>query len=356
MTMAPYTLYVLSLSPYSDKIRLYLRLKRLPFVEVRENFRNREQVLKARTGKTMVPVLITPDDRALNDSTAITRALEGEAPAPALRPADPGHRAFDALLEDWADEWLLRAMFGSRWLHPADAEQNRIILAADMSCGAPEIDLAVGKEILAQGLIASLPLMGATPDTLAFLLDDLAGTCEDLDALLRARRFLGGDEPTVADLAVYGQLNQLRRDPTGRGIVGDPARPHGRWLRDVEHRADGEPAAHPGGAPADGRALGPLARRIAGTYVRFAVANALALREAPKGPLDVELADGVPFRAVRSAYGWKCLQAVLAEMDAGLAAAGRLVGGEADEAVLAAIAPLGTLLDPYPALRARAAA
>ena len=51
--MTPYTLYVMSNSPYSDKIRMYLRLKRLPVVEVRENLRNREQVLRARTGKTI---------------------------------------------------------------------------------------------------------------------------------------------------------------------------------------------------------------------------------------------------------------------------------------------------------------
>ena len=56
----PYTLYVMSNSPYSDKIRMYLRLKRLPVIEVRENMRSREQVLKARTGRTMVPVVITP--------------------------------------------------------------------------------------------------------------------------------------------------------------------------------------------------------------------------------------------------------------------------------------------------------
>jgi len=92
--MNAYTLYVMSNSPYSDKIRMYLRTKRLPFVEVRENLRNREQVLKARTGRTMVPVVITPGDDALNDSTAITRRLEEAHPETALRPADPGRRSF----------------------------------------------------------------------------------------------------------------------------------------------------------------------------------------------------------------------------------------------------------------------
>jgi glutathione S-transferase len=330
---------------------MYLRLKRLPVVEVRENLRNREGILKARTGRTMVPVVVTPADEALNDSTHITRRLETACPAPALRPADPGRRGFDALLEEWADEWIVRIMLASRWLHEPDAEQNRTIIAADMTCGAPEVELGVAKEVFPQGITATLPPMGATRETLGFLLDDLRGLTGDLDALFARHRFVGGPEPTVADVALYGQLNQIRRDPTGRTLVGDTARPHGRWLRDVERAADGERAELSGDAVPDGEALAPLARRIASTYLRFSVANALALEEAPKGPLTVALAGGVPFQAARAGYNRKCLQALLGELDAAVEEAGRLVGGAADRAVFGELARLGALLAPYPALR-----
>jgi glutathione S-transferase len=345
-----YTLYVMSNSPYSDKIRMYLRLKGLPVVEVRENLRNREEVLKARTGRTMVPVVIMPTDEALNDSTQITRRLERARPTPALRPADAGRRGFDALVEDYADEWVVRVMLASRWLHAPDAEQNRIVIAADMTCGAPEVELEVAREVFPQGIVATLPPMGATPETLGFLLDDLRRLVADLDTLFSRHRFVGGDEPTVADLALYGQLNQVRRDPTGRTIVGDPARPHGRWLGDVERRADGKPAESAHGEPPGAEALAPLARRIAGTYLRFAVANALALEEGPKGRLVVELADGVPFQAARAGYNRKCLAALLGEIDEAVGAVGRLVGGAADEPVFAELRHLGGLLAPYPAL------
>ena len=352
---APYTLYVMSNSPYSDKIRTYLRLKRLPVVEVRENLRNREQVLRARTGRTMVPVVITPADEALNDSTHITRRLEAACPSPAVRPADPGRCGLDALLEDYADEWVVRVMLASRWLHEPDAEHNRTVIAADMTCGAPEVEVAVAKEMFPQAIVATLPPMGATRETLGFLLDDLGGLVTDLDALFAAHRFLGGAEPTVADLAFYGQLNQIRRDPTGRVMVGDPARPHGRWLADVERRADGAAPEHASDAAPDGEALAPLARRIARTYLRFAVANAKALEEAPRGPLTVELDDGVPFRAARAGYNRKCLQALLGELEGAVAAAGRLAGGAADREIFAELARLGGLLAPYPTL-ARACA
>jgi len=347
---AHYTLYVMSNSPYSDKIRMYLKLKRLPVVEVRENLRNREQVLRARTGRTMVPVVITPADEALNDSTHITRRLEAACPSPAARPADPGRCGLDALLEDYADEWVVRVMLASRWLHGPDAEHNRTVIAADMTCGAPEVEVAVAKEMFPQAIMATLPPMGATRETLGFLLNDLGGLVTDLDALFAAHRFLGGAEPTVADLAFYGQLNQIRRDPTGRVMVGDPARPHGRWLADVERRADGAAPEHASDAAPDGEALAPLARRIARTYLRFAVANAKALEEAPRGPLTVELDDGVPFRAARAGYNRKCLQALLGELEVAVVAAGRLVGGAADREIFAELAGLGGLLAPYPTL------
>jgi glutathione S-transferase len=353
--MATYTLYVMSNSPYSDKIRMYLRLKQLPFVEVRETLRNREQVLRARTGKTMVPVLVTPDDEAMNDSTNITRRLEKSRPRPVLRPAEPGRRGFDALVEEYADEWVVRVMLASRWLHEPDAEQNKTIIAADMTCGVPDVELAVAREMFPAGITATLPPMGATPETLGFLLDDLGGLIGDLDALFADHRFLGGKDPTVADLALYGQLNQVRRDPTGRGLVGDPARAHGRWLKDLERRAENLAAEHDAEAAPNAEALAPLAQRISATYLRFSVANARALEEAPKGPLAVELADGVPFQAARAGYNRKCLQALLGELEEAVGAAGKLVGPAADRAVFSELAPLGALLDPYPALRRAAA-
>lgn len=246
MAASSYTLYVMSNSPYSDKIRMYLRLKRLPFVEIRENLKNREQVLRARTGKTMVPVVITPADEALNDSTHITRTLEAAHPEPALRPADPGRRGLDALLEEYADEWVVRAMLASRWFHAPDAEQNRAVIATDMTCGAPEVSMAAAREMFPQGILATLPAMGATPEILPFLLEDLRGLCRDLDTLLGAHPFLGGGDPTVADLAFYGQLNQVRRDPTGGQLVGDPSLTHlARWFGDIERRADGDGSRQP---------------------------------------------------------------------------------------------------------------
>jgi hypothetical protein len=196
-----------------------------------------------------------------------------------------------------------------------------------------------------------MPAMGATPESLPFLLDDLRGLCRDLDTLAGRHRFLGGGQPTVADLAFFGQLNQIRRDPTGATIVADPGLPRlARWMSDVERRAEGQAAEHTATDAPDGDALAPLAARIAGTYLRFTVANSRALDEAPKGPFTVELAGGQRFTAARAGYNRKCLHALLDELDAALAAAGRLAGGEADRLLLAPFADAGAALDAHPAV------
>src|SRR5439155_5919972 len=128
---------------------------------------------------------------------------------PAVRPADPGRCGVDALLEDYADEWVVRVMLASRWLDGPAAEQNRTVIAADMTCGAREVEVAVAKEVFPQAIMATLPPMGATRDTLGFLLNDLGGLVTDLDALFAAHRFLGGAEPSVATLAFFAPLHPI---------------------------------------------------------------------------------------------------------------------------------------------------
>src|SRR5207247_3542379 len=111
-----------------------------------------------------------------------TPVLGAPVPSRGPRAAPPGRCVLAALLEDYAGEWVWPVMLASRWLHGPDAEHNRTVIAADMTCGAPEVEVAVAKEIFPRGILATLPPMGATRETLGFLLDDLGGLVTDLDA------------------------------------------------------------------------------------------------------------------------------------------------------------------------------
>ena len=121
-------------SPYSMKMRAVLRYRRIPFVWQGglAGF-IAAQAMKAK----VVPVLVTPEGEAWNDSTRLIQQLEAWHPgARSLVPTDPGVAFLSLLLEDMADEWLSRAMYLYRWARPVDQEQMSRWLAFDAVRGA----------------------------------------------------------------------------------------------------------------------------------------------------------------------------------------------------------------------------
>ena len=74
------TLYAAPISLYSGKARAYLRYKSYPFEEVLPSMKILEEVIKPRTGLKMIPVLITPDDVAVQDTSEIIDHVESLLP------------------------------------------------------------------------------------------------------------------------------------------------------------------------------------------------------------------------------------------------------------------------------------
>lgn len=307
-------LYTMQNSPYSDKIRAFLHYKKLPVTECLENAETRFSVLQARTGKTMVPVVITPDDKAMNDSTGIAAYVESVAPEPPTRWKDPETDCTAMLLEDYADEWLVRIMLTSRWYHREDAAQNAAIIACGMTHGVPGLDFQRAAREFPPGIISTLPKMGATPENADGWYAMLPRILEALDAALTRSLFLTGAAPHQADFAFYGQLNQIRRDPTGsKWIFGAPARV-GQWLERLEAAFTGR--LSPASAALDDiDTLAPLVEEMASTYLRMQVANALAVDAGAK-QVRASLRDGFEFEAAPAKYNAKLLAANLDTLEA----------------------------------------
>jgi len=312
MTQPSYALYTMDNSPYSDKIRALLRYKRIPFVEHTENLETRFTVLQARTGKTMVPVLITPDDQALNDSTAIAREMEKRHPAPATRWDDASMDAIAMLLEDYADEWLVRIMLASRWYHAADAAQNAAIIATGMTHGLFGIDFQRAAKDFPPGIVSTVPKMGATPENAEGWYAMVPRILAAMEAVLDHSPFVTGSRPHLCDFAFYGMINQMRRDPTGYGWISGGPKAVLTWLERLE-TACKEGGASSGGEPlSDANCLVPLVREAAQTYFRMSAANARAVDTGSKDPVRISLADGFAFEAPPAKYNRKILDTNLA--------------------------------------------
>lgn len=311
----PHALYTMQNSPYSDKIRALLRYKKIEVVEHVQNAETRFSVLQARTGKTMVPVVITPDDEAMNDSTAIAAYLETAFPEPPTRWEDPETDTVAMLLEDYADEWLVRIMLASRWYHPKDAAQNAAIIACGMTHGVPGLDFQRAASDFPPSIIATLPKMGATPENAEDWYAMLPRVLGLVDTALSRSLFLTGAAPHQVDFAFYGQLNQIRRDPTGSAWIAEAPRRIREWLERLEAAYTGrlETAIS---ALDDLSGLQGLVEEMASTYLRMQVANALALED---GAESVEASlgaggaggGGLAFSALPARYNAKLLGANL---------------------------------------------
>lgn len=349
-----YVLYTMYNSPYSDKVRAFLRYKLLPFDERVENAETRFSVLQARTGKTMVPVVLTPAGEAINDSTTITAAIESVCPQPPTRWKDPVADTLAMLLEDYADEWLVRIMLCSRWYHRDDAAQNATLIACAMTHGVYGVDFRRAALDFPASIIATLPKMGATPDNAKDWYAMLPPVLAALDEALSRSLFLTGSSPHQCDFAFYGQLNQLRRDPTAGTWIADGPASVREWLERIE--GAGVPGANTvASSLADLDTLRPLVVQMAETYLRMQVANALAV-ENGLAEVRADLAGAVAFAAAPAKYNSKLLGANLDLLEA-LYDAGRALPTSIEAPLLAELGPLAAarsaLLAARPALASR---
>src|SRR6056297_2621150 len=96
---ANYRLYGGEISYYSGKMRAYLRHKGIPFDEYTATREVYKEVILPRVGWPVIPVVVTPDDETLQDSSDIIDALEQRFPEPAVYPEGPCQKLAALLLE-----------------------------------------------------------------------------------------------------------------------------------------------------------------------------------------------------------------------------------------------------------------
>jgi glutathione S-transferase len=318
--------------------------KRVPFREQIENFRTRFEVLQARTGKTMVPVVITPDDDAMNDSTAIAEMLERRVGRPETRWGNAGVDALAMLLEDYADEWLVRIMLASRWYHAADAAQNAAIIATGMTHGMWGLDFQRAAKEFPPGIISTVPRMGATRENADGWYAMVPRILGAMATALETSSFLTGSSPHLCDFAFYGQLNQIRRDPTGHGWIEKGPDAVTAWLDRLENACK-EGGTSAGEPVADPAALRPLVEEMAETYLRMSVANTIAVERGDESAVRVTLRDGFPFEAAQAKYNRKILAANLDILER-LYAAGGALPDEVEDVILAELRQLAVAGSP----------
>src|SRR3990167_2193373 len=112
-------------SLYTGKLRCYLDYKAIPYDEIVASTEVYREVIIPRTGVQYIPVLISDDDIAVQDTTEIIDFLEARYPTAPIYPATPKQKLMALLLEIYGDEWLVLPAMHYRWNVPKNPEFAR---------------------------------------------------------------------------------------------------------------------------------------------------------------------------------------------------------------------------------------
>lgn len=319
-------------SPYSRKLRAVLRYRRIPLAWVQRGAAEGRGLPRPRVDLLPQLVLPGPDGapEAAVDSTPLVRRLESLFEGRSAIPADPALAFLDALLEDYADEWLTKAMFHYRWAFAPDIAKAKALLPRWARTHQPETEARELGELFGARQIGRLGVVGSNATTAPVIEDSYRRLLRLLDVHLETTRFVFGGRPAAADFALYGQLTQLAGfDPTPSAIALDLAPRVVAWTEVVEDLSGLEPRddewLRRDALPASLRALFVEVGRI---YVPFLLANADAV--ARRADTVTCMIDGRPWTQRPFPYQAKCL-AWLREAHAALAPGDRA----AADAVLA---------------------
>ena len=293
-----YTLFGALGSPYSMKMRALLRYRRLPHIWV-DGAPARAALGEVRA--PVIPVLRHPDGHYDNDSTPVIYDLEARHSARSVIPEDTAQAFIAHLLEDFADEWLTKAMFGYRWLEDVDQIQMSRWLAFDNLKGG---GLATSQAFAAQfrdRQVSRMALVGCTQENFPLIEASTRAVLAALEAHVVDQHCLFGTRPSLAEFSIFGQLSQLGTDPTPQAMMRADYPYTYRWLAHIDDMSGVDGAWAPGFTPV----VAELVRIAGEVYAPFLTANAAAL--AAGDDSFSMTAMGLPYRQGTFKYQVKCL-------------------------------------------------
>ena len=193
-------LYTQSVNPFSEKVARGLALKKLPFR--REVSDQPEDVKRWSPVTQRLPVLEIDGDR-VHDSDRILLWLDERFPEPPLRSSDPKTAASQERLASWSDSsflWYWDRWRAARYPRPGDEQPASPNLLARFAH-------SIGRSFGGEEVVTRADLREAE------IIEELGHRLDDLVGFLGDRPFFYADQPSVADLSVYGMLRILETGP-----------------------------------------------------------------------------------------------------------------------------------------------
>jgi len=213
MQKSPYIYHGADVSFFSGKVRPALPQKNLWYREVVPNIKE----IVGKTGVAFIPVLMTPDGEAWQDTSTILDRLEAAHPNPPLYPLTPVQRVVAYLIELYGDEIGILPAMHYRWSFEESASKARVDFALGSGNRAAANHFA---DRMAQGK-NMLGVTAATAPAIEAHLRELLGA---LCAHFEQHRFLLGDSMSLADCGLMGPFyGHLFRDAVPQKLLFETA-------------------------------------------------------------------------------------------------------------------------------------
>ncbi|WP_312162069.1 glutathione S-transferase N-terminal domain-containing protein [Phenylobacterium sp.] len=329
-------------SPYTRKMLAVLRYRRIPYRFLPPSGPALAGLPQPKV--SLLPTFYLPDENgelaAVTDSSPIIRRLEREHEGRSLIPSDPALAFIDELIEDYADEWLTKAMFHYRWSYEADIAKAAAMLPCWRGFCIPDEDLAERGRMVADRQIGRLRYVGSNAVTGPVIEASYRRFLIAFEDHLRHWPYLLGARPAACDFAVFGQLTQLAEfDPTPTALTLQIAPRVSAWVGLMEDQSGVEPGEDDWISVADPPpTLMALLAEIGRVYPPVMLANAAAVMA---GADEVQArVDGQAWTQQPFPYQAKCLRWLRAAHgglgEAERAHVDRLLAGSGCEALFAA--------------------
>jgi len=210
---SPYVYHAADVSYFSGKVRPALQQKSLWYREVTPNLKE----IVERTGVAFIPVLMTPEGEAWQDTSTILDRLETAHPEPPLYPRTPLQRIVSYLIELYGDEIGILPAMHYRWSFEESARKARI----DFALGSGNLQAA---SAFADRMEQGKNMLGVSEATAPAIEAHLGELLDALCAHLDEHRFLLGDSMSLADCGLMGPFyGHLFRDAVPERLLMETA-------------------------------------------------------------------------------------------------------------------------------------
>lgn len=237
-----YKIFGMEVSPYSIKVRSYFRYKQIPHEWIIRSMDKMEEFLKYAK-LPLVPTVIMPNNKGLQDSTPIIETLELDFVSPSIVPNDEALAFLSCLLEEYADEWVNKSMFHYRWSYPENIDSCALRIAKEqMGVNAKAEQVEGVSKMLKERMVGRLHVVGSSVQTAPIIEASFLNLLKLLEKhFASGRSYLFGAKPALADFGLYAQLYEHYTDPRSKKIMDEQAPLTRDWcLRMLNPKSEGE--------------------------------------------------------------------------------------------------------------------